>query len=78
MKKYLAVIFMLLVMTSFCGCKKEAEMVEDAVSTVMSENKNNGDVTDNDGYIGNEDRHTTENRRDTTNSSSGTDNDNVL
>lgn len=59
MKRTLAMIFMLiLLMSALCGCQKEAEMVEDMVSTVFTDVDNmvdNGIVKDNDGYIGNED-----------------------
>ena len=65
MKRTLIIAFMLIVsMTVLCGCKKEAQMVEDMASTIMStedkkDNTNNGTVTDNDGHIGNEKDETT-------------------
>lgn len=70
MKRTLIIVFMLIVsMVVLCGCQKEAQMVEDLASTIMStedkkDNTNNGTVTDNDGHIGNEKDETT--RKETT------------
>ena len=70
MKRTMIIAFMLIVsMTMLCGCKREAQMVEDLASTIMStedkkHNDNNGTVTDNDGHIGNEKDETT--RKETT------------
>ena len=65
MKRTLIIVFMLLLsMTILCACQKEAQMVEDLASTIMStedkkDNTNNGTVTDKDGHIGNEKDETT-------------------
>ena len=61
MKKSLIIVSLLIfIMMAFCGCKREVQMVEDMVSTIMStEGANNGTVTDGDGFIGNDDHETT-------------------
>ena len=78
MKRTLAIVCILIfAMTVLCGCQKEAEMVEDMVSTVMATeatngnntDKNNGTVTDGDGYIGNDDNETNDNTNTTNNDS---------
>lgn len=87
MKRTLAIIFMLLfVMSAMCGCQKEVDMVEDMVSTIMSDNNNdsnanngnNGTVTDGDGFIGNEDRSTSYNRTETSNNTEMNRDNNVM
>lgn len=70
MKKLTAII-LLAVMTMFMmtGCKREGEMVETMISSIFStENRStenrttesSGRVTDDDGYIGNEDQYSSE------------------
>lgn len=80
MKKALVIVFILVFAVSvLCACRKEADMVEDMVSTVLStDNKNNdnnnGTVTDGDGYIGNEDNRATNDNKTESDNSSTSDN----
>lgn len=64
MKKVTAIILLvLMLMMVFTGCKREGEMIETMMSSILSTDapaqnnsgtENNGQVTDSDGHIGNE------------------------
>ena len=69
MKRTIAIIVLCFCMAMTLGaCKKEGDMIESMVDTVFSTDStnqtdthtNDGTVTDSDGYIGNEDRETTD------------------
>lgn len=73
MKKTIAIIILCLCMAMTLGaCKREGDMIESMISTILStENNNttdnhtnNGTVTDSDGHIGNEQQETTDDRSD--------------
>ncbi len=87
MKRITAVLLLtLLSVFMLCGCKREADMVETTISSMLSTEaessykENDGTVTDSDGHIGNEDEeHRTDNTDTTTHSTtSTTQTDNVL
>ncbi len=88
MKRIIAVLlFTLLSVSMLCGCRREADMLETTLSSMMSTEEeseykdNDGTVTDGDGHIGNEDEeHRTDTTEDTTHSTtvSSSQSDNVL